>query len=234
VSKKRVGLVLIILLFVLSIPTFVFAKTSEPSFHLSLNGIDVTETLDTFMGSDHHIYASVNDVAAFYSIKSIDTKGMTTKKVKGTVYAPITSLIKSFGDSNTIYHWNQTSKQFNGTVLPPGTIKLTPAVPQMGEHWSNPKDMPLGPIYGIYKGKLIFIEIMPAKDLDKTVHDLPANLVPAPVIDHFDIDWNPAGHEGFEVPHYDLHAYFISREEQNKIAVPTGTESVDPHAGMRM
>jgi hypothetical protein len=63
---------------------------------------------------------------------------------------------------------------------------------------------------------------MPAKNLDKSVHDVPGNLVPIPAkIDHFDIDWNPQGREGYGEPHYDMHLYFISREEQNKI-MPSG------------
>jgi hypothetical protein len=30
-------------------------------------------------------------------------------------------------------------------VLPEGSIKLTPVVPAMGEHWAKPQDMPIGP-----------------------------------------------------------------------------------------
>jgi hypothetical protein len=37
--------------------------------------------------------------------------------------------------------------------LPPGTIKLSPPIPGMGEHWANPKDLPLGPIYCVMGGR---------------------------------------------------------------------------------
>ncbi len=33
--------------------------------------------------------------------------------------------------------------------LLPGTVQPTPAIPGMGEHWANPGDMPLGPIYKV-------------------------------------------------------------------------------------
>ena len=31
--------------------------------------------------------------------------------------------------------------------LPDSVVKISPVVPEMGEHWANPKDLPLGPIY---------------------------------------------------------------------------------------
>src|SRR4051812_38737338 len=45
-------------------------------------------------------------------------------------------------------------------VLPSGTVKVSGVVPGMGEHWANPKDLPLGPIYCVHKGKVICIEYM--------------------------------------------------------------------------
>ena len=35
--------------------------------------------------------------------------------------------------------------------LPDNVVKISPVVPEMGEHWANPKDLPLGPIYGVSK-----------------------------------------------------------------------------------
>lgn len=31
-----------------------------------------------------------------------------------------------------------------------------------------------------------------------------------PPVDHVDFNFEPNGHEGYEVPHYDVHLYFIS------------------------
>ena len=44
--------------------------------------------------------------------------------------------------------------------LPAGAQQLSPCIPGMGEHWGNPKDLPLGPFYGVYEGKIVFTEIM--------------------------------------------------------------------------
>ncbi len=49
-------------------------------------------------------------------------------------------------------------------------------------------------------------------------------LVPLPVgviVDHVEVAFMPHGHEGFEVPHWDMHLYFISAEEQQGL-VPHG------------
>jgi hypothetical protein len=102
-------------------------------------------------------------------------------------------------------------------------------VPQMGEHWAKPSHMPIGPIYGVHNGKLVFIELMLAKDLQKNAHDIPGTTVPVPArVDHEDVDWNPEGHEGFTEPHYDVHFYYITREEQNKI-MPAGMTAAGMH-----
>ena len=93
----------------------------------------------------------------------------------------------------------------------------------MGEHWANPQagDLPTGPIYGVYNGKLVFLEYMVAQeDFVKGINH--ANVsgmkgVPSPAVVQMDIEFQPHGHEGFEVPHYDIHAYFITEEEQQAI-----------------
>lgn len=32
-------------------------------------------------------------------------------------------------------------------------------------------------------------------------------------IDHVDIEFEPQGHVGYPIPHYDIHAYFVSHQE---------------------
>lgn len=108
-------------------------------------------------------------------------------------------------------------------ALPEGTIQITESVPAMGEHWANPQagDLPTGPIYGVHDGKLVFLEYMIAHDdFVKGVEH--ANLggmkgVPSPAVVQVDIEFSKDGHEGYEVPHYDIHAYFITDEEQHQI-----------------
>ncbi len=49
--------------------------------------------------------------------------------------------------------------------LPQGTVQLSPSLPTMGEHWANPDNMPLGPIYLVYKGEVIGIEFMYTQEM---------------------------------------------------------------------
>ena len=52
--------------------------------------------------------------------------------------------------------------------LPKDVIQLSGVVPGMGEHWANPAHLPLGPIYGVSNGKVIFLEFMIDQDSFKT------------------------------------------------------------------
>lgn len=103
--------------------------------------------------------------------------------------------------------------------LPEGTIRLTPCVPGMGEHWANPDDMPLGPIFGVHEGQLTFVEIMPSQEAFESGESWIDVLQPIEgyEIDHVDIEFVEGGHEGYEVNHYDIHAYFMSHEAHLEI-----------------
>jgi len=112
-------------------------------------------------------------------------------------------------------------------ALPNETIKLSPVVPAMGEHWAVPTDLPFGPIYLVYNEKVIGIEYMMHEDeLKANPITLPSGeVIGIPVtmstmgqsIDHVELTYMPKGHEGDEAPHYDVHMYLISKEEQSKI-----------------
>lgn len=115
--------------------------------------------------------------------------------------------------------------------LPEGAIQISPAIPAMGEHWANPKDLPLGPIYLVWQGKVIGIEYMftlamleavPAGPPSPTGvqafnYNTPNLALMGQKIDHMTITYMADGHEGFKVPHYDIHFYFISPAERYKI-----------------
>jgi hypothetical protein len=106
--------------------------------------------------------------------------------------------------------------------LPTDVVMVSPCVATMGEHWVNLKDAPTGPIYGTYQGKVIFTEIMPTLDqLKKGFSWANIRALPGYTIDHIDFKYEPKGHEGLPVPHYDVHAYYISPAEQAKIC-PNG------------
>jgi hypothetical protein len=91
----------------------------------------------------------------------------------------------------------------------------------MGEHWANPADLPTGPIYTVHQGRLIAIEyVLTQADVaaGRHWHDLTFRYWSQPLpIEHADIDFLPQGHEGFEVPHYNLHFYIIGHAEDREI-----------------
>lgn len=105
-------------------------------------------------------------------------------------------------------------------TLPEGVVQLSPVVPKMGEHWGNPKDMPLGPIYCVHEGKIVCLEFMIAQEdfaAGKSWTTLASAIPGLPPVNHLSIFFEEKGHEGYEVPHYDLHLFFISPEEVEAI-----------------
>lgn len=106
--------------------------------------------------------------------------------------------------------------------LPKDVLMLSPCIATMGEHWGNPKNMPVGPIYGTYQGKPVFTEIMVTLDqLKKGFSWSDIRALPGYTIDHVDFEFERHGHEGLPVPHYDVHAYYVSPAQQAKIC-PNG------------
>lgn len=102
--------------------------------------------------------------------------------------------------------------------LPKDAVMVSPCIATMGEHWVALKDAPLGPIYGTWQGKLVFTEIMVTqKQLQQGFSYANIRALPGYTIDHIDFKYEPKGHEGLPVPHYDLHAYYVSPAEQAKI-----------------
>ncbi len=116
-------------------------------------------------------------------------------------------------------------------TLPTEAIKLSELIPAMGEHWANLANMPVGPIYLVHDEEVIGTEYMFTADLmeevtlttpegEETFKHLPGLPVGA-YVDHMEIEFFSQGHEGFEVPHFDAHLYFISAEERQEL-VPHG------------
>jgi hypothetical protein len=81
------------------------------------------------------------------------------------------------------------------------------------QHWVRPLDWPLGPAVQSQNGEIISVDYMIAKaDFER---GFSWSLVYPPglrhlKVDHIDIDLVPAGHTGFETPHYDIHVYFVN------------------------
>jgi hypothetical protein len=105
--------------------------------------------------------------------------------------------------------------------IPANYMMVSPCIATMGEHWVNLNNMNQ-PIYGTYEGKPIFTEIMvPLTQLQKGFSIDDVRALPGYRIDHVDFEFEPNGHPGMMVPHYDLHAYYVSAAFQAKIC-PNG------------
>ncbi len=103
--------------------------------------------------------------------------------------------------------------------LPKGAVRLPDCVPAMGYHAFVPKDMPFGPIYGVWKDNLVFTEYMVR--LEEMQAGKLTNLISRTGrIDHVDVEWVPSGHPGFEVPHFDVHLWNVSHKEHMAFACP--------------
>jgi len=106
--------------------------------------------------------------------------------------------------------------------IPADAVLVSPCIAGMGEHWAALKDLPLGPIYGVWQGQPVFTEIMVSvKQLQQGFSYADIHALPGYTIDHIDFKYEPHGHEGFPVPHYDLHAYYVTPAVQATIC-PNG------------
>ena len=100
-------------------------------------------------------------------------------------------------------------------ALPDGVVQVSPFIPGMGEHWANPKNLPFGPIYCVMDGRVTCMEFM-ISQADFAAGKSFELLRPwfdgaeQPPIDHMEFNFEPRGHEGYAVPHYDVHMYFVS------------------------
>ena len=102
--------------------------------------------------------------------------------------------------------------------IPQDALMVSPCVATMGEHWANLKNLPMGPIYGTWQGKPVFTEIMvPLTTLQQGFSYSNIHALPGYAIDHVDVAFEPTGHPGLTVPHYDIHAYYVSVETQKAI-----------------
>jgi hypothetical protein len=122
-------------------------------------------------------------------------------------------------------------------TVPEGYEQVSPVIPGHGGHWANLAEFgaqvqaqePIGPIYIIDgKGEVVAIEYMYSEDMLQEVSiptpegaEVFEALTPLPVgvtVDHVEIAFFLEGHpEIFEVPHWDIHFFFITQEEKAAI-----------------
>ncbi|WP_197277548.1 hypothetical protein [Bacillus sp. FJAT-27245] len=218
------------LFLVLSLIVVFSVSASSPPPKVEINGVKVyspynyQKKADVFVDVEAFFGTLNQDYTINHSKKTVTFENQTVKinNFKEGYVASFDDLAKAVKDAG---YTTKATKNDNGSVyllvLPKGVIQLTPSVPKMGEHWAIPSTMPMGPIYGVEKGKLVFIEEMPAQELftkGQSVVDIDGMKgLPSPSIDHTNIEFQEHGHEGYEVPHYDIHHYFITPEERDAI-----------------
>jgi hypothetical protein len=101
--------------------------------------------------------------------------------------------------------------------IPSGYVLVSPCIATMGSHWVDLKN-PSRPIYGSWNGKAIFTELMvPVTQLQQGFSYANLRALPGYTIDHVDFKFEPHGHAGMPVPHYDVHAYYVSAAVQATI-----------------
>ncbi|WP_181444410.1 hypothetical protein [Bacillus sp. 03113] len=195
-----------------------------------VNGVGIKSELNHFAGEKLYVsvkeFASLFDKSYEYSKKdklvTFNGKTINIRIKSGEPTANINDLAVAV-DAQKV-SWDEDNNECYVLALPKGTIQLNPQpIPKMGEHWANPEagDLPIGPIYGVYNGKLVFLEYMIDQE-DFIQGKNHVNLegmkgVPMPPVVQVDIEFQSHGHTGFEIPHYDIHNYFITDEEQQEI-----------------
>lgn len=204
------------------------ANASELS--VLVNGVPVESEANHSWGGK--TYVSVGQFAKLFGKtasvgqdhQSVEFNGGTITDVRehqGEMTAWVRELARLV-DAQSIT-WDADRNEVYVLALPKGSVQITPVVPAMGEHWSNPEagELPVGPIYGVYQGRLVFLEYMIAQEdfIQGKNHNNLAGMkgVPSPSVVQTDFEFQPHGHDGFQVPHYDIHAYFITEEEQQSI-----------------
>lgn len=102
-------------------------------------------------------------------------------------------------------------------VVPEGATVISECAKGRGKQYVLPKDIPQGPVYNVYNGKVTSIEYMLGQEdvlRNKDYLNLPLENVR---YDHINIGLLSKGHSGFPEPHYHVDVFTITHEEALKI-----------------
>lgn len=104
--------------------------------------------------------------------------------------------------------------------VPTDAVKVADCVPEHGAQYVLSKDIPLGPIYNVWNGKVVAVEYMLGRD--KIIDSSNWNNLPLfkGEYDHIDIGPVTHGHAGFSQPHYHFDFFLISSSEKKNITCP--------------
>ena len=223
-KKVMAGLLGVGMLFGAASGASAHAGHAGPELSVLVNGVEVESAANHVAGGKTYVaveafaelFGSEAALGADGKSATLNGKTVAVRMKNGVATAWARDLANAVGAQSVT--WDAEQAELYILALPEGTIQLEPiVVPAMGEHWANPVagDLPTGPIYGVYKGKLIFLEYMIAQEDFAAGESWPnlSGMEGLPPVDHVSIGFEPQGHEGFEVPHYDIHMYFLSPEE---------------------
>ncbi len=110
--------------------------------------------------------------------------------------------------------------------VPKGATIIEQCDPHKGTQYILPSKIPNGPVYNVYKGKVIGVEYMIGKqDLasNKSFLDLP--LFGQKYV-HMNIGLLSQGHAGYPVPHYHVDLYSVPFSEEQAISCTAATTGV--------
>ena len=96
----------------------------------------------------------------------------------------------------------------------PDAVQISPHVPHMGEHWAEPANLPLGPIYCTIDGYVVCVEYMfLAEELASGTDWTGITTgMQSPPITRIDMEYMRDGVGPFQEPLYQLHLYFAESE----------------------
>lgn len=125
----------------------------------------------------------------------------------------------SYGSYALGYHRGRTDQTAatklatttNTLEVPQGATIISQCAIGRGTQYVLPSDIPHGPVYNVYKGKVIGLEYMIGKDdlaNNKSYLGLPLY---GRAYDHIDVGLLSEGHAGYPEPHYHVDVYTISR-----------------------
>lgn len=110
-------------------------------------------------------------------------------------------------------------------TVPNGATLLEQCVPGLGAQYVMPKNIPEGPIYNVYKGKVVGIEYMDDLSLLTSPSEISTLGLMGAKYDHVNISLM-LGHAGLQTNHYMLDFMFITKSQASMIkCAPSGTST---------
>jgi hypothetical protein len=112
---------------------------------------------------------------------------------------------------------NNASVAAASLQVPKGATIIEQCDAHKGTQYALPSDIPHGPVYNVYKGKVIGVEYMIGKqDLanDESFYNLPLF---GQKYNHMNIGLLSEGHAGYPVPHYHVDIYTVSYAAEQAI-----------------